>query len=149
MEFLIPLLGSALGGAVIAGLFQILKTRQDGASEHSKWLRDNKLEIYIEVLRLVREDLDSLSSAAESDEPSPQSLRTEPDTEYVAKLALIGAATVQHRLQELFDVLDDWEEALTTPGGSLSIEAIDLEGKANDASLRLIAAMQQDLRVTT
>lgn len=46
MDFWIPLLGSALGGAVITSVFGLIKNRQDKADEHAQWLRNRKIDAY-------------------------------------------------------------------------------------------------------
>lgn len=54
MEFLLPLLGGAVGAAVIYGLFAYLKTRQDRRVEHEQWLRGQQLTAYADLDRLCK-----------------------------------------------------------------------------------------------
>jgi hypothetical protein len=51
MDFWIPLLGSALGGAVITSIFGLIKNRQDKSTEHTQWLRDSKQAAYADICR--------------------------------------------------------------------------------------------------
>lgn len=50
MDFWIPLLGGALGAALINGIVAVYKVQRDRAIEHEQWLRDQKLELYANFL---------------------------------------------------------------------------------------------------
>lgn len=54
MDFWIPLLGSALGGAIITSVFGLIKSRQDKNIEHTRWLRNEKVETYSQYLETIR-----------------------------------------------------------------------------------------------
>lgn len=49
-----PMLGSALGGAVITTAFAMWKHFQDRRDEHARWLRDEKHEAYIKFMSAVQ-----------------------------------------------------------------------------------------------
>jgi hypothetical protein len=53
MEFLLPLLGGALGAALINGIVAVYKLKRDRLTEHDQWLRDAKLEAYSDFLAAV------------------------------------------------------------------------------------------------
>lgn len=59
---------SALLGAVIGGVFSILATlyanRKTQSSEHNKWIRDKKAELYSKLLVIAREMLATDEEAA-------------------------------------------------------------------------------------
>ncbi|WP_457950428.1 hypothetical protein ACTAQI_07550 [Pseudarthrobacter sp. alpha12b] len=55
MEFLLPLLGGALGAALINGIIALYKLNRDKSDEHDKWLRDNKQEAYARFISAVVE----------------------------------------------------------------------------------------------
>lgn len=46
MEFWLPLVGGAVGAAVINGIFAFYKLRHDTALEHDQWRRGTKLDEY-------------------------------------------------------------------------------------------------------
>lgn len=50
MDFWIPLLGGALGAALVNGIVAMYKLRRDREVEHEQWLRDQKLELYANFL---------------------------------------------------------------------------------------------------
>jgi hypothetical protein len=54
MEFLLPLLGGALGAAFINGAIAVYKLKRDKNDEHSQWLRNQKLTSYVEYLDTCR-----------------------------------------------------------------------------------------------
>jgi hypothetical protein len=45
MEFLLPLLGGALGAAIINGVFAFFKLKHDKRVEHDQWLIDHQLNL--------------------------------------------------------------------------------------------------------
>ncbi|MEW1821750.1 hypothetical protein AB0323_13340 [Arthrobacter sp. NPDC080031] len=51
MDFWIPLLGGALGAALINGIVALYKLKRDRQVEHSQWLRDAKQEAYANFFR--------------------------------------------------------------------------------------------------
>ncbi|GAT87073.1 hypothetical protein CVCC1112_1732 [Paenarthrobacter nicotinovorans] len=53
MEFLIPLLGGALGAALVNGVLALYKIKRDRQTDHDQWLRNAKLEAYTEFLAAV------------------------------------------------------------------------------------------------
>jgi hypothetical protein len=55
MQFWIPLLGGALGAAIINGLFSFYKIRHDAALEHGQWRRDLKFEAYKRFFESIHE----------------------------------------------------------------------------------------------
>jgi hypothetical protein len=50
MEFLLPLLGGALGAAVINGVLALYKLKKDKSDEHWQWLRNQRLDAYATFL---------------------------------------------------------------------------------------------------
>ncbi len=50
MEFLLPLLGGALGAAVINGVVAFYKLRRDASVEHEQWLRDRQVTAYADLI---------------------------------------------------------------------------------------------------
>src|SRR4051794_21326420 len=53
MDFWIPLLGGALGAALINGLFGWWKHSAERKAEHDKWLRGQRQEAYVSFMRGV------------------------------------------------------------------------------------------------
>lgn len=53
MEFLLPLLGGALGAAIINGIFAYLKSRHDKLTEREIWLRGMKQQAYTKFVSAV------------------------------------------------------------------------------------------------
>ncbi|MCZ9882021.1 hypothetical protein [Arthrobacter sp. B2a2-09] len=51
MDFWIPLLGGALGAALINGILALYKLRRDREVEHDQWLRNEKRDVYQEYLK--------------------------------------------------------------------------------------------------
>lgn len=49
-QFVLPLVGSALGGALVTGFFGWRKRHWDREDEHARWLRDKKQEAYADFL---------------------------------------------------------------------------------------------------
>jgi hypothetical protein len=58
MDFWIPLLGGALGAAIINGVFAFFKLKHDKRAEHDQWLRDHQLTAYAD-------QVDSTKTAAQ------------------------------------------------------------------------------------
>jgi hypothetical protein len=54
MEFLLPLLGGALGAALINGVFAFFKSKHDKRAEHDQWLRDKQVTAYAELIDSVK-----------------------------------------------------------------------------------------------
>ena len=50
MEFLLPLLGGALGAALINGVVAFYKLRRDASVEHEQWLRDRQEIAYADLI---------------------------------------------------------------------------------------------------
>jgi hypothetical protein len=50
MDYWIPLIGSALGGAGLTAIFGIWKDSRDKDSEHARWLRDAKQIAYVKFI---------------------------------------------------------------------------------------------------
>lgn len=50
MDFWIPLLGGALGAALVNGIVAVYKLHRDREIEHEQWLRDQKVELYSNFL---------------------------------------------------------------------------------------------------
>lgn len=48
---LIAVLSGAVGGAVVSGVFSVLKSRLEAKTEHAKWLREKRYEAYFTVLQ--------------------------------------------------------------------------------------------------
>ncbi len=77
MEFWIPLVGSALGGALVTSIFGFWKDRRDKKSEHERWLRNEKVETYSRFLenaqrgdimmQRVISGIEDMAKAVESD----------------------------------------------------------------------------------
>lgn len=74
MDFWIPLIGSALGGAVITSIFGFIKNRQDKAAEHSQWLRDTKQAAYAEFLSAIVQASSTLEPTAAAKESQRRSI---------------------------------------------------------------------------
>jgi hypothetical protein len=55
MEFLLPLLGGALGAALINGLFAFFKMKHDKLTEHDQWLRGQQVAAYADLIDSVKE----------------------------------------------------------------------------------------------
>ncbi|UVJ37992.1 hypothetical protein [Arthrobacter sp. CJ23] len=88
MDFWIPLLGSALGGAVVTSVFGLIKNGQDKSIEHARWLRDSKQSAYAEFLSAIVEASTTLPPAAEAGEVQRRSAIA------LSQIRLIGAPGV-------------------------------------------------------
>lgn len=67
MEFLLPLLGGALGAAIINGVFAFFKLRHDKRVEHDQWLRDHQLTSYAGLVDSTKTAAQWVSSAYKVD----------------------------------------------------------------------------------
>lgn len=63
MDFWIPLLGGALGAALINGVFAFFKLRHDKLTEHGQWLRDQQLTAYADLVDSTQAAMQWVSSA--------------------------------------------------------------------------------------
>ncbi|MFF2297394.1 hypothetical protein [Arthrobacter sp. NPDC058127] len=55
MDFWIPLLGGALGAAIINGVFAYFRSKHDKLTEHGRWLRDQQATAYAALIDSTRE----------------------------------------------------------------------------------------------
>jgi hypothetical protein len=55
VDFWIPLLGGALGAAIINGAFAFFKMKHDKLTEHEQWLRGQQVAAYAELIDSVKE----------------------------------------------------------------------------------------------
>lgn len=79
MEFLIPLIGSAFGAALINGFFGIYKIRRDVESEHVQWRRDQRQAEYTKFLNNVFKVQEPLEAVWADDKyPDPQDGDSDP-----------------------------------------------------------------------
>lgn len=67
MDFLIPLLGGALGAALINGVFAYLKLNHDKLTEHEQWLRDKQLASYADLADSTQAAMQWVASAYKID----------------------------------------------------------------------------------
>lgn len=65
MEIWIPLIGGAAGGAIISGIFVIIKVQLDRRQEHRTWLRDRKLDQFTALHTYILEQERDLKSNPE------------------------------------------------------------------------------------
>ena len=63
MDFWIPLLGGALGAAIINGVFAFFKLKHDKLAEHGQWLRDQQLTAYADLADSTQAAMQWVSSA--------------------------------------------------------------------------------------
>lgn len=92
--FLLPLIGGlvggAAGGAVITGIFGLVKSRQDTRTEHKQWLRNERVKVYSEFLSEIKEETWKLQTS-----PSPQTVTLSFPVDRLARIDIVGSETVR------------------------------------------------------
>lgn len=63
MDFWIPLLGGALGAALINGVLALYKLRHDVDLEHSQWSRNKRQDVYLGYMSAVADTSAALEEA--------------------------------------------------------------------------------------
>jgi hypothetical protein len=145
MEFLLPLLGGALGAAVINGVLALYKLRKDKSDEHWQWLRNQRLDAYVAFLETndnVQRSFHDLKHQRKTpediytliEEMSVQRLQLLGSSETTAAYARVGDAMI--RFAEIFDPI---------PPELAKLPAAEKTYTAAITALR--AAMMEDLRL--
>lgn len=95
MDFWIPLLGGALGAAIINGVFVFLKLRHDKLTEHEIWLRGTKQQAYTKFVSAVTA---AVGNAYVADLAYPQNAFVAFD-----EVKLVGPSEVIHTGKKITD----------------------------------------------
>lgn len=140
MDFWIPLLGSALGGAVITSIFGFVKHHQDKATEHAQWLRNQKIDVYTNLLRQSHVSLHNIRAAENGLRPQKKALKDITDITN-ARLMVVGSREVRSRAIIHIDNLARAFQAVGTERYGQAIEA------ANTAGMYLEESIREDLDV--
>lgn len=94
MDYWFPLIGGASAGAVISSVFALIKTRQDRSIEHGQWLRNQKIDVYTNLLRQVHVSVRHLHAALRG--LPPGDLKLEDITDITnARLLIVGSQQVR------------------------------------------------------
>jgi hypothetical protein len=113
MDFWIPLFGSALGGAFVTGIFGFVKNRQDKVTEHAQWLRNQKVEVYADLIRHVTARIDALDNLSLGHPAKDASLEVMAGI-VNARLMFIGSKEVESytyvHLADISNALDHFGE---------------------------------------
>jgi hypothetical protein len=141
MDFWIPLLGSALGGALVTSIFGLVKSHQDKASEHAQWLRNQKVDVYTNLLRQTHASARA-SKAAAFDMPTVEHHLEDIADVTNARLMIVGSQEVRSKAEWHFYNLHRAFEA-TTPKDFETFERSSL--KVTES--RLEEAIREDLDV--
>ncbi|WP_457949682.1 hypothetical protein ACTAQI_03870 [Pseudarthrobacter sp. alpha12b] len=149
MDFWIPLLGSALGGALITSTFGLIKIRQDKSLEHARWLRNEKVETYsnyLETVRLGDLMLEQVLTGASTREDALEF------KDHIGgfRLRLISPETVRQATKLHRDSRNAFTEFLgeSPLGLSKNPEFHAASEALYEARLHLAEVMAQDLRLT-
>lgn len=174
MEFWIPLLGGALGAAVINGILALYKLRRDKEEEYKQWTRNEKLKTYTEFLS----DLNPLSKRTVimlgGQDKEAQHEYDQVRTKALMNMLLIANDDVMQHAVKLIELTQGFsslsevplKEALEeiekrkaegSPTKDVVEQAIDkgqqaalaLVQKLSDENLELLAAMRKDLGLDT
>jgi hypothetical protein len=109
MDFWIPLLGSALGGAVITAIFGLFKGHQEKLTEREQWLRDQKMSEYVAMLgminSIIRHNKALIEDGAKAvSMPMPEEIQ-------MSALSLLAPKPVRRTLGELVTVVTGLTQA--------------------------------------
>lgn len=89
-KFLLPLLLGAAGGAVITGVFMLIKSALDTKSEHKQAMRNERIKIYVDFLAAIKEEIWKMQTAS-----SPETVRFTFPVEHLAKIDILGSRPVR------------------------------------------------------
>lgn len=103
-DFWIPLLGSALGGAIVTSVFGLIKNSQDKANEKAQWLRNQKIDVYTNLLRQVHASNRSLEHFRNTGENLDQDLSDIADITN-ARLLMVGSRAVRQEANTTLTVI--------------------------------------------
>lgn len=104
-DFWIPLLGSALGGAIVTSIFGLVKTSQDKSNENAQWLRNQKIDVYTNLLRQVHASSRSLDHFRATGGSLDQDLSDISDITN-ARLLLVGSRAVRQEANCALTVIE-------------------------------------------
>ncbi|MEZ2389066.1 hypothetical protein AB6813_05850 [bacterium RCC_150] len=149
MDFWIPLLGGALGAALINGILALHKLRRDRLNEHEQWLRNEKIETYSQYLEIIRLGDLTLEHAIVGAVSLDQVLASK-DHIGGHRLRLISPKAVReatkHHIEKRAEVVDFLEhrsfETWQSPAFKAANEAL------YQSRMNLAEVMAEDLRIT-
>lgn len=139
MDIWIPLVGGALGGAVITSIFGFVKNHQDKVNEHAQWLRNQKIDVYTDVLRQSHISVHEVRAAEHGLKQRKKALKdfTDPTN---SRLLVVGSLEVRNRVRHHFFQLERAFEAVGT-GDGLDWSTV------NNTAMWLEEAIRKDLDV--
>lgn len=158
MEFLLPLLGGALGAALINGVLAVYKLRHDVDLEHRQWSRNQRQETYFAFLSAVTDAKSAFDRAFYDTATNKEASRSECDRAMAAvqklrpEIFLVappyvfkgGATDIEHALFGLSKRLQDAEDK-----ARLEVEDMDewdaAAGKLDMAMYYFIQLARADL----
>lgn len=124
--------------AVLALLGSWLGTRWGKTTEHSQWLRNQKIEVYTNLLRQIHASTASLDAYKQGTETDGPNLNDITDTTN-ARLAIVAPSKIRH--------LAIWQlHALVRASAAVADTSYDKERQAVDSSCgQLETAIRRDL----
>ena len=154
LKLLLTLGTGAAVGAVITGIFLLIKTAVDQAAEHRQAIRNERIKIYVEFLAAIKEDIWKIQTNS-----SPQDVRLSFPVQHLAKIDALGSTTVRAAATRYAQHKNDYEMArdlLIAEGSILDVPGpnrariSDKYAKAHETLItlgeNLINVVRKDLR---
>lgn len=141
MEAILTVLLSALGGALVAGLFTLIGARRAKLTEHEQWTRNTRLEVYSEYLSFS----EAINPSKILQDVEQRSLHTSSQMMALSRVIMIGSENVTGAALALRTAVDTLRRAHEASEGEHTSEPrLEMIGLAT-AHADLVEYMRRDL----
>lgn len=145
MEFLLPLLGGALGAAIINGILALYKLKKDKSDEHWQWLRNQRLDAYVAFLE-TNDNVQRAFHDLKHQRKTPEDIYMLIEEISVQRLQLLGSSETVAAYERVGDAMTGFARIFVpVPPELAKMPAAEKTYLEAIAALR--AAMMDDLRL--
>lgn len=153
LKLLLTLGTGAAVGAVITGIFLLVKTAVDSGTEHRQAMRNERIKIYVEFLANIKNEIWKIQTT-----PSPEAVQLSFPVEHLAKIDALGSRHVREAATAYAQHKNNYEMSrslLAAEGSFLGVPGPNrarIEDYAQshrrllDLGENLIKAVRKDLR---
>lgn len=147
LPLLVPLVGSALGGAIITSIFGVIKHNQEKQLEHRQWLRNRKIDVYTKHLNAYA----VLANAVDGNSSLTDLTRVKESFERLitAEVDLIATPEVRVAVTELDQAMKNYMENFVGGTKLEPEEKLELGTDLRKSMRKLQAAFRKDLDISS
>jgi hypothetical protein len=141
-KFVLTLAGGAVGGAVITGIFVLVKIWLDKSTEHTQWRRNERMKVYTDFLAAVNKD-----SAKIKPFGNPGALELTCGHKELARIELVGSQSVRGVARKFRDHIWAYQSAAEFVAKDGRLQGIPKEDK-DEHLHRYIGAVRELSKLT-